>query len=108
MLKTYDFLKQELEDEILYTTDNIKHAIYIIKDIMIDGEFYNGMRTVDHNSLVEDRYNRDEWVHLLKSGIVVVHETKSYISDKPYRKLDELGYKILPLSNNHINGFNNT
>lgn len=105
MLNTYDFLRQEIEDETLFTTENVNHAIYIIKDIMIDGEFYHGMRTIDHASLVNDRYNRKEWVQLLNSGIVVVHETQAYISDTPYQKLDNLGYIRLPLDNNHISGF---
>ena len=72
---------------------------------MIDGEFYDGMRTIDHASLVHDRYNGQEWVQLLKSGIVIVHETKSYISDNDYHDLDVLGYQRLPLDNNHISGF---
>ena len=104
-MDTYSYLTNEIKKEYIFTTENIKHAIYIIDDIMIDGEFYDGMRTIDHASLVDDRYNRQEWERLLKSGIVIVHETKSYISDTPYQELDNLGYQRLPLNSNHITGF---
>lgn len=98
-------MKNIIKNEILEyceTTEDITQAIYIIDDVLVDGEFDYGCRGLDHNALLGDGYGWDE---ILMYGVVIVPETQTYISDTSVMDLDLIGYERLPLNNNHIVGF---
>ncbi|HHJ7970164.1 TPA: hypothetical protein ACQNF5_000759, partial [Streptococcus pyogenes] len=61
-----------------------------------------GIRGYDHNELLLDNVT---WEDILNWGTIIVPETKSYISNIHLAELDDLGYQMLPLNNNHIMGF---
>ena len=99
-------MKEIIKNEILEhceITEDITQAIYIIDGVYIDGDFYQGIRGVDHNILINDGYG---WEEVLSYGVVIVPETQTYISDYNVSELDEIGFTRLPLNNNHIVGFN--
>lgn len=51
-MKSIRLLVKRLADAGVFTTDNINEAIYIFPDgTMIDGQFMDGMRTVDHRCI---------------------------------------------------------
>lgn len=73
--------------------------IYIIDDIIIYGDFYDGIRNADHNVLLFDGIT---WEDVIGWGTVVVPETKTYISDAIIENLENIGFSNLPTNNNHI------
>lgn len=114
-----EYLKQEMsENEEMHHDDNLKHAIYMIDNIIIGGDFYDGVRCNDHNCLLEINYSNNSrhitlngeryaitWEDVLIWGHVLVPETKTYTSDFNINELDKIGYDRLPLNNNHISGY---
>ena len=60
--------KEQFKEKILdpesgfETTDNPKEALYAIDDILISGDFVDGLRGLDHNSLMIDGM---EWENLI-------------------------------------------
>lgn len=119
LYREYLELKQQ-DNEELQHDGNLKHAIYIIDDVIIGGDFYDGVRCNDHNTLLEIDYSTYEryitvngerlaitWEDVLSYGVVLVPEEKTYISDTSIHKLDKLDYTRLPLNNNHISGYAN-
>lgn len=62
---------------------SVNKAIYMVDGVMISGEFENGVRNLDHNSL-RSRFNMS-FEELAKYGSIIVPETKTYLgvhSDK--------------------------
>lgn len=80
-------LKQQCIDEDIQFTNNLLEAIYILPDgSMIDGCFYDGVRSEDHRLLElisdYDRYDGDLfWLDILgtKNILMVVPETKTIL-----------------------------
>lgn len=89
------------EDEDLKFGES-NEIIYKIDDINVYGGFEMGNRGADHNILVSDNAS---WENIIEWGTVVVPETSTYISNEPIEEFEELGYKNLPIDNNHIVGF---
>ena len=114
-----EYLKQEISElEELQHDGDMMHAIYIIDDIIVGGDFYDGIRSNDHNCLLEIDYSdysqyiyyngeryTIKWDDVLSWGVVIVPESQTYISDDIVIELDDLGYERLPLNDNHIAGF---
>lgn len=93
---------QELVDELPYLLNGEDtDCIYTIDDLSIYGDFEEGYRGVDHNIL---KFNDVTWEEILTYGVLIVPETKTYISDKPLALYDDLGYNQLPTTKNHIVG----
>ena len=87
------------EDETMKSNGNDYELIYVIDDIEVAGGFYHGVRSIDHNSL---KFENVSWKDILTWGTVLVPETETYASDKPIQRFEEIGYKQIPLNNNHI------
>ena len=95
-----DALREQIEeDPSLEHNGNDRELIYVIDDIEVSGGFDYGSRGIDHNTL---KYNDVSWENILKWGTILVPETEVYISDKPIKRFDNLGYERLPLNDNHI------
>lgn len=101
-MKKIDFINYLMDEDSsgLTITDDHNLAIYAIDDIIVSGDFDMGMRGVDHNALLVDGIGWDE---LMEYGTIIVPENGTMIGDKH----KNLPYEILPLNNNHINGFKN-
>lgn len=100
-------IKAILEDCDYKLTENPREAIYILRDgSMIDGEFFDGNRSVDHR-MIEccmediDRYHKDFWsrVHADLGVVMLVPECKNYmimegqeITEQQKDILEELNY----------------
>ena len=95
-------LLELLEEDETIRKGTLYEVIYEIDDIIIYGGFEAGYRGIDHNILKCDGVS---WYDIIKWGIVVVPETTSYISNEPIEKYEYIGYKNLPLDNNHIMGY---
>ncbi|MGO5369736.1 MULTISPECIES: hypothetical protein [unclassified Collinsella] len=91
-----------LEDDNLAYGESLEEAIYRIDNLVIYGGFYQGIRGYDHNELLLDNVT---WKEIISWGTIIVPETKAYISNTPIIDLEELGYQMLPLDDNHIVGF---
>ena len=95
-------LLELLEEDETIRSGTLYQVIYEIDDIIIYGGFEAGYRGNDHNILLCEGIS---WYDIIKLGVVVVPETKSYISNEPIEKYEYIGYKNLPLDNNHIMGY---
>lgn len=82
-------LKEAIENNELETTENLKECIYIIEDLYISGDFYKGIRGLDHNTLL---FEGISWGQVIRYGTILVPETKTYISNMHELELNELGY----------------
>lgn len=101
---TSDIIKQAIQDKELETTNEPNLAIYLIDGIYISGEFDCGSRGIDHNILLSDGIT---WKDLLTSGVIIVPETSTYISDTIIDELEGCEFTNLPTHSNHIVGFEN-
>lgn len=97
-------LNEAIEESELSLTDNIHEAVFWHDEIgFISGEFDCGLRGMDHNGLVVDStYNI---IDVMKSGILLVPEQKTYISDDVILEFDDQGYTRLPFNDNHVAGY---
>jgi len=81
-LKLTDSLKNDLiadEDEETFTS-NIDEAIFILNDgSLVSGEFYDGIRNLDHNSIKSRFEPETSWkqLHDTYNFIRLVPETKT-------------------------------
>lgn len=81
-LKLTDSLKNDLiddEDEETFT-NNIDEAIFILNDVsLVSGEFYDGIRNLDHNSIKSRFEPKTSWkqLHDTYNFIRLVPETKT-------------------------------
>lgn len=93
---------QELVEELPYLAEgDVTESIYHIDDLIIYGDFQDGYRGVDHNVL---KFDDITWEQILTYGVLIVPEYKHYISDTVIQLFDELGYKRVPATENHIVG----
>lgn len=95
-------LLELLEEDETIRNGSLYEVIYEIDDIIIYGGFEEGYRGIDHNILMCEGIS---WYDIINWGVVVVPETMSYISNEPIEKYEYIGYKNLPLDNNHIMGY---
>lgn len=87
-LKYLNMLFQSNEIEL---TDNSNEAIYIIDDIMISGDFCDGIRGTDHNVLLNESFKTLEQISYY--GIILVPETKTFFSNELSKYITEInGY----------------
>lgn len=81
-LKLTDSLKNDLiddEDEDTFT-DNVDEAIFVLNDgSLVSGEFYDGIRNLDHNSIKSRFEPETSWkqLHDTYNFIRLVPETKT-------------------------------
>ena len=106
-MQMYDYLIKELSETIengdLTIGSDPTDSIYYIDPIgFISGDFCDGSRGLDHNTLLH--YGL-EWTDILECGVVIVPETQSYISDDEIQEFNDYGFTRLPLTDNHIVGF---
>lgn len=97
-------LNEAIEESELLLTDNIHEAVYYHDEIgFISGEFYHGVRGLDHKSLViNDNYNI---IDIMKHGVLLVPERNAYIFDKSLEIFESVGLERLPLNSNHFVGY---
>jgi len=81
-LKLTDSLKNDLidDDEEDTFTNNIDEAIFILNDgSLVSGEFYDGIRNLDHNSIKSRFEPETSWkqLHDTYNFIRLVPETKT-------------------------------
>lgn len=97
-------LKQALSDGDLSITLELNEAVFWHDEIgFISGEFDCGLRGMDHNGLVVDRtYNI---IDVMKTGVLLVPEQKTYISDDVILEFEDQGYTRLPFNDNHVAGY---
>jgi len=105
-LKLTDSLKNDLiddEDEETFT-NNIDEAIFILNDgSLVSGEFYDGIRNLDHNSIKSRFEPETSWkqLHDTYNFIRLVPETKTaLVSDS--QVVPENVKNMLNLSNYEI------
>ncbi|WP_201261893.1 hypothetical protein [Metasolibacillus fluoroglycofenilyticus] len=65
-------LRELLEDDEGLSAGQSHEVIYKIDDLTVYGEFYDGIRSIDHNFL---RLDDVSWEELIEWGTVVVPET---------------------------------
>lgn len=92
-------------EELQFT--NLDEVIYIIEDLHLGGGFHKGKRSIDHWVLLDKGLVAQgvTWENVLNWGVLVVPETKLYVSNAVYTPLDMLGYSPLPVDSNPIVGF---
>lgn len=72
-------------------TDNFNEAIFIIDDLMISGDFCDGIRGVDHNVLLNETFKTLEQISYY--GIVLVPEIETFFSNELSKYITEInGY----------------
>lgn len=87
-LKYLNMLFQSGEIEL---TDKFNEAIYIIDDVMISGDFCDGIRGVDHNVLLDETFKTLEQISYY--GIILVPETETFFSSELSKYITEInGY----------------
>lgn len=87
-LKYLNMLFQSNEIEL---TDNLNEAIFMIDDIMISGDFCDGVRGVDHNVLLDETFKTLEQISYY--GIILVPETETFFSNELSKYITEInGY----------------
>ncbi|GMG66734.1 hypothetical protein [Tetragenococcus halophilus] len=89
----------ESDDELAYGSD--EQVIYEIDGLKVYGGFYDGIRGVDHNILLD---NEVKWKDILQWGTLVVPEFQAYIGDASIPKYEKMGYRRADMKNNHIMG----
>ncbi|MEC1177251.1 hypothetical protein P9B03_02040 [Metasolibacillus meyeri] len=94
-------LRELVEEDEGLSVGESHEIIYKIDDINVYGEFYDGIRSIDHNFL---RLDDVSWEELIEWGTVVVPETQTYISDAIMPEFEILGYNSLPTGSNHLVG----
>lgn len=81
-------LLQSCEIEL---TDNFQEAIFIIDDLMISGNFCDGIRGVDHNVLLNETFKTLEQISYY--GTVLVPETGTFFTNELSKHIAEInGY----------------
>lgn len=102
-MKKNELFEAIKNDENLSFTNNFYEAIYIIKGKMVNGNFENYSRTVDHAELLQGDCTYEELLHY---GTILVPETMTAIGQKAKRLCQKHGYKMLPVKRgNHIMGW---
>lgn len=78
-------------------------VIYQIDDLKVYGGYYDGIRGVDYDILIDEDLDIG-WEEVLKYGTVVVPEENSYISDRKIAQFENMGFNRVPLDENHLVG----
>lgn len=102
------YLKKKISEDDELAFSNRYKAIYVIDDLWVGGGFNEGIRSVDHWVLLDHELKSlgITWEDVLNWGIILVPETKIYISDQVNSFIEKMmQYQRLPLNNNHILGF---
>jgi len=97
-----------LEEDETARFGNPEEAIYEIDGIVIYGGFTEVSsnefgRTIDHNNLMYE--GEVTWEQIIDWGIVIIPETKTYISDQEIEKYKKLGFSNIPVRGNHLVGY---
>ena len=91
-----EYIKELLADGELTTTDDVWQAIAMLEDgTLIDGEFCDGIRGVDHNVLMPTLEGSEQ---LVKEITLIVPETGVDISDEVIERLESEGLQQMPLN----------
>lgn len=91
-----EYIKELLADGELTTTDDVWQAIAMLEDgTLIDGEFCDGIRGVDHNVLMPTLEGSEQ---LVKEITLIVPETGVDISDEVIERLEDEGLQQMPLN----------
>lgn len=90
------YIEQLIEDGELTTTDDVWRAIAMLEGgTLIDGEFCDGIRGIDHNVLMPTLEGSEQ---LVKEITLIVPETGVYISDEVIERLENEGLQQMPLN----------
>ena len=101
--KIINYLNELLADGSITLTSDPEESIYYHEAIgFIWGEFDCGIRGLDHNGLVSEEITITD---LMKNGILVVPENKTYISNEQLSIFEEISFDRLPLEANHFVGY---
>lgn len=85
------YLHELLQTCEIELTDNFQEAIFMIDDLMISGDFCDGIRGVDHNVLLNETFKTLEQISYY--GIVLVPETETFFSNELSKYITEInGY----------------
>lgn len=85
------YLHELLQTCEIELTDNFNEAIFMIDDLMISGDFCDGIRGADHNILLNENFKTLEQIS--HYGIVLVPETQSFFSNELSKYINEInGY----------------
>lgn len=95
-------LQDLVSDDPTMASGSDEEIIYQIDDLVIYGGFDMGIRGVDHQNLL---FEDVTWNDIIHWGTVVVPETRTYISDQPIDRFEDIGFQNLPTNNNHLMGF---
>lgn len=91
-----EYIKELLADGELTTTGDAWRAIAMLDDgTLIDGEFCDGIRGIDHNALMPTLEGSEQ---LVKEITLIVPETGVYISDEVIERLEDEGLQQMPLN----------
>lgn len=82
-------LLKDIEAGEYETTENVAESIYIIDGIKVFGDFCDGVRGLDHNTLRADGI---EWEELAEIGAIVVPESRAYIANEPNEEAEAAGF----------------
>lgn len=86
-----EYLHELLQTGEIELTDNFKEAIFMIDDLMISGDFCDGIRGLDHNVLLDETFKTLEQISYY--GIVLVPETETFFSNELSKYITEInGY----------------
>lgn len=83
-----------MDDEWIRNGSSDFEIIYMIDDLVVYGGYEEGIRGIDHNILIFDNVDISD---VIRWGIIVTPETKSYISDSPVERLDAIQYTRMPI-----------
>lgn len=91
-----EYIKELLADGELTTTNDVRQAIAMLDDgTLINGEFCDGIRGIDHNALMPTLEGSEQ---LVREVTLIVPETGVYISDEVIECLESEGLKQMPLN----------
>lgn len=114
------YLQEQLADpeqpELTFKGD-LSKAIYMLDDIVVDGDFVDGIRGVEHHSLYDKDYATNtnffvvngqriefELEELSQWGTIIVPEENSYISVNDVPELNAIGFTKMQVDNNRFVG----
>ena len=90
------YIEELLADGELTTTEDACQAIAMLDDgTLIDGEFCDGIRGIDHNALMPTLEGSEQ---LVREVTLIVPETGVYISNEVIECLESEGLQQMPLN----------
>lgn len=86
-------LKKSLKDEEFQQGSGATNSIFYNEEVgYIFGDFCDGIRGLDHNSLIFDGFTFEDVANF---GAVIVPEERTYIATKKYANLESEGFKLV-------------